>query len=117
MNVIIAGTRTINNYSYLEQAIEESKFEITKVLCGGCRGVDELGRQWAIRNQKPYDLYLAKWEEEGRKAGVLRNQRMVEHADALIVIWNEISKGTADVIIRAERKGIPVYKFIIKTTH
>jgi len=52
MKVIIAGSRTCTDYSLLEEAIRESGFEITTVLCGGAKGADILGKQWAINNME-----------------------------------------------------------------
>lgn len=54
MKVIVAGSRWIDNYDVVKQAIEESGFEITEVVSGVARGADTLGENWADANDVPW---------------------------------------------------------------
>ena len=107
MKVIIAGSRTIDDPSILEQAIKESGFEITTVFYGGARGVDEMGYSWALAHGIPVVSYFANWSEYGRAAGPIRNSEMALPADALIAVWDGKSRGTKDMI--RKMKGKPTY--------
>ena len=101
MKVIIAGSRSCTDYSLLEEAIRESGFEITQVICGGAEGADDLGRVWAKINHIPIKPYLVKkqdWKEYGNYAGNLRNIEMAKDADALIALWDGKSTGTKHMI-------------------
>ncbi len=98
MKVIIAGSRSISNYEEVKKAIEASGFDITEVVSGMARGVDSLGIQWAKENNIPIKEFPAKWNEDGRKAGYLRNVEMAAYADALIAICLDDSKGTTHMI-------------------
>lgn len=82
---------------------------VTEVLCGGARGPDTFGREWAEALEIPVRIFNPDWDRHGRSAGPLRNQVMVDHADALFAVWNGKSRGTADVIRRAKEKGLPFY--------
>lgn len=125
MKVIVAGSRTITDYEIVEEAINQSGFQIDIVISGGqvtrdkagkpIGGVDWLGECWAEKYGIPIHVFPAKWELHGRKAGPLRNQEMVDRAHALIAIWDGQSRGTADIIKRAEAKGIPIFIFECKT--
>ena len=43
MKTIIAGSRSITDIQLLYDAIRESGFQITEVVCGEARGADRLG--------------------------------------------------------------------------
>lgn len=110
MKTIIAGSRNINDLRLLERVIEKSGFEISEVVCGGARGVDDLGRKWAGNgNRIPLKLFPAKWDEFGKSAGYRRNVEMADYADALIAIWDGKSKGTKHMIDIANKKRLKVY--------
>lgn len=47
----------------------------------------------------------------GNAAGFIRNQAMADYADALIAVWDNRSKGTADMIRKAIGRGLPVFVY------
>lgn len=50
----------------------------------------------------------AEWNKYGKQAGILRNQAMIDlHSPTLIVAFPG-GTGTADMIARARKAGIPV---------
>ena len=81
MKIVIAGSRSIENYAALLRAIESSAFEISEVVCGGARGVDALGAKYASKNQIPCSMFWANWRRFGRAAGMYRNAEMAEYWD------------------------------------
>ena len=107
MKVIIAGTREVTNYKALLNAIENAPFEITEVVSGCCRGVDQLGERWAKENGIPTKIFRANFFQYGKRAGPLRNKEMAEYADALIAIWDGKSNGTKDMINKMKRVKKP----------
>lgn len=109
MKVIIAGSRTINSITLVEQAIEESGFEITEVVSGKAEGVDKLGEFYAEKNDLYIKSFWADWHRYGKAAGPIRNRQMAEYADALIAIWDGKSKGTLNIIKEANKKGLKVF--------
>lgn len=114
MKVIIAGSRTITSEVDVLKAIHESGWlmQITQVVCGGADGADRLGKDFAEANGIPIRMFTADWDKYGKKAGVLRNVQMANHADALIAIWDGKSKGTKHMIEIALIKGL---KLFVKT--
>lgn len=111
MKTIIAGSRTATErHTFMALMSCEWRESITIVLCGMAEsGADLHGKAWAIANKIPVEDYPANWAVNGRAAGPIRNQQMVDHADALIAVWDGKSSGTADVIRRARREGITVH--------
>ena len=45
------------------------------------------------------------WETHGRKAGPLRNSKIVEDSDKVVAFWDGHSRGTQDTINKARRAG------------
>ncbi len=115
MKTIIAGSRTIGDYCILIEAITACPWKITTVLSGGARGIDQLGESWAWVREIPVEVYPAKWNKYGRSAGVIRNELMLTHAEAVLAVWNGKSQGTDHMIRIAKKKGIPVYVHLVST--
>lgn len=113
MKTIIAGSRDITNYDVVLKAISDSEINITEVVCGMAKGVDSLGREWAIENNIPVTEFFADWETWGRFAGPKRNREMAEYADALIAVWNEHSPGTKNMINQARARGLRIYIHLV----
>lgn len=113
MRVIIAGSRGINDYEIVEDAIKESQFPISVVVSGGAKGVDALGELYAESMNIPLHVFEPAWDVHGRAAGPIRNRKMAENADALIAIWDGKSRGTKNMIETAEKLGLIVYVKII----
>lgn len=109
MKTIIAGSRGINDYRVVKEAIEESGFTITEIVSGGARGVDRLGEKYAEIYNIPVRIYPANWDRWGKCAGMIRNADMAKDAEALIAIWDGESKGTFGMIRIAETSGLRVY--------
>ena len=109
MRTIIAGSRDIDDKKLLESAIAESKFNITIVVCGEARGIDWLGKEWAINHDIPVHSFPANWSLHGKSAGFIRNTEMAENADALIAVWDGESRGTKMMIDLAKKKGLKVF--------
>lgn len=110
---IIAGSRNITQYNLLLEAISEIDWKISIVVSGGANGVDSLGERWAKENGKDVKLFPARWNLYGRAAGMVRNRKMVEYADAAIFLWDGESKGTQNCIMLAQARNLKVYVKII----
>ena len=109
MKVIIAGSRTIHDMNILIEAIKLSQFDITEVVSGNAKGVDRLGEAWGENHNVEISLFPAMWSLHGRAAGFRRNASMGKYADALIAIWNGVSKKTAHMIRIAKQYKLKIY--------
>jgi hypothetical protein len=126
MKCIIAGSRTISDYSIIKQAIIASGWQsdITEVVCGDAKGADYLGEQWAKAHNIPVKHFPAKWNDISAKdaivaensygkydkrAGFRRNEEMGNYTDALIAIIANNSSGTSHMIEYMQKLGKKVY--------
>ena len=117
MKLIIAGSRNINpTPEYMDdlmnglQTFHQRK--ITSVISGRARGVDRAGEAWAKRQGIPVDPYPADWTL-GKRAGHLRNEQMARAGDALVLIWDGKSKGSASMLKFAKKYKLLVQEVII----
>jgi hypothetical protein len=109
MKTIIAGSRTITNRNEIAVAVARSRFQISEVVSGGARGIDQLGERWAETNEIPIKQFLPRYETFGKKAPIIRNAEMARYADALIAIWDGKSGGTRNMIEQAKKYGLRLY--------
>lgn len=79
---------------------------ITCLIEGGARGADNLAYTWAQLHGIQTETYEADWKTHGRKAGPLRNQRMIDEGKPDLVIAFGGGRGTADMLRRAQAAGI-----------
>lgn len=111
MKLIIAGSRQLFNPGPVATAMDLwiARFGLpTTIISGGARGADSWGEAWARQRGIPVDRHLPDWDLNGIAAGFLRNHQMAEVADGLVAVWDGASRGTIDMIKRAERRGLPM---------
>lgn len=110
MKVIIAGSRDIPEaYKHVVKAVLLSRFDITEVVSGTARGIDRAGERFAREERIRLKQFPAQWEVYGKSAGMIRNRKMAEYADALIAVWDGDSFGTPNMIRTAEKLGLKVF--------
>lgn len=108
MRILVCGSRHFNDCFILKEVLE--KLEIKTIIHGDARGADRLAggyaRTWGIEEVK----FPADWEKYGKAAGPIRNQQMLEEGkpDMVIAFLAPNSRGTKDMISRAEKANIPV---------
>lgn len=113
MKVIIAGSRNVTNYQFVRVGIRKSGFDITEVVSGTARGVDQMGENWAEVVGVPCKKFPADWDKHGKSAGYQRNMQMGLYADALIAVWDGKSRGTLHMINIMQGLSKPV--FVVRT--
>lgn len=111
MKVIVAGSRHIDDYELVRRAIQESRFDISEIVSGGARGVDQLGERYANEVGVPVKRFEADWSQHGKAAGPLRNAEMAQYADALVLVWDGKSKGSANMRQQALARGLQVFEY------
>ncbi len=116
MRVVVAGSRTIENYIAVCKAIHDSPFVISTLLSGGARGIDSLGEKWARFRCVPIERYPVTnddWRRKGSRAGPERNYHMASKAEALILVWDGVSKGSLNMKQAAEFYRLPIFEVIL----
>lgn len=117
MRVLVTGDRNWRNapvvMDALDQGIEmprgRTHEEIT-IVHGDARGADTYAEVCAQLLMLHTDPHPAMWERDGRGAGPIRNQQMLDSGvDYVLGFHNDIrsSRGTRDMLRRCARAGIP----------
>lgn len=112
MRVVIAGSRSITDYSYFLSAIEAVNIISSndEIVSGGAKGVDTLAKQYALDNKLVLCQFLPEYNKyPGRVAPLKRNEDMAEYGDVLIAIWDGKSTGTGHMISQMKKRGKAVY--------
>ena len=111
--VIIAGSRSFNDYGLLKEHClsilhEKMKTHRVIIVSGHARGADSLGERFANEFSLPFELHPAKWRLLGKAAGMVRNAEMAKCSDELIAFWDGESHGTRHMINFARKRGLAV---------
>lgn len=117
MKLIIAGGRDlVFRSSAIADVVRNFNLEkkITEIVSGGANGIDFFGGIYAEAFQIPLKTFHADWETFGKAAGPIRNKQMAEYADALLLIWDGKSKGSANMKKQMQVSGKPIYEVILK---
>lgn len=110
MRVLVCGGRNFEDREALNEVLkrlhQERRFAM--VIAGGARGADTMAEWWAKATGLPCDVYQADWTGLGRKAGPIRNQRMLDEGKPDLVVAFPGGRGTADMVRRGKEAGVEV---------
>lgn len=114
--VIVTGSRDWWDEDKLWSALYDEyrgwTCDTMTVVHGGCpTGADAMAGEWAKLHapEVKSDIYEADWNQYGKAAGPIRNQRMVDDgADIVLAFPLESSRGTWDCVRRAGIAGLEV---------
>lgn len=128
MRVLVCGSRTFNNKELLYDVL--GQIEIDTIIHGMARGADALGGEYAKETGIPVLEFPALWAEHGKRAGPIRNARMLSEGQPDLVVAflgpvaiqefqyglsdSKYSRGTQNMIDQATKAGVPVEVIDIK---
>lgn len=109
MRILVCGSRGFQDRDIITARLASHIDDNPILIHGGARGADQIADDWATRSHLPIEVYKAQWSKYGKAAGPIRNQEMIDHGkpDLCIAFWDGKSKGTLDMIRRAQAAGIP----------
>ena len=114
MATIIAGSRSISDKQLVYETINSAPFDVQEVVSGKADGVDTIGEEWASDNDIPiknfpYTNYISEAPTE-KVAPLIRNTKMAQYADELILIWDGNSNGSKDMLKKAKEYDLEIYE-------
>lgn len=119
MRVLVCGSRTFTHdravIAFLDGLACEVGARHLTVIHGGCpSGADSFASRWISQTIARSRIYDAQWEKHGKAAGPIRNQQMLDDAKPELVLAFvdkplAESKGTADMVRRAQAAGVRTY--------
>lgn len=120
MKLIIAGSRSVHvSVREIDDLVNHFKIggvpgQILEVVSGTAYGIDQCGEAWADAVHIPIKRFPAQWDLFGKSAGHRRNAEMAQYADALLLIWDGKSRGSAGMKSCMEKLNKPVYEAVLK---
>mgnify|MGYP001596691982 FL=1 len=110
MRVLVCGGRGFTNcglvWATLDQLARTDSIDC--IIEGDAPGADRIAGAWAKRRRIDLRLFPADWKQHGRAAAPIRNQKMLDEGKPDFVIAFPGGKGTADMVHRAKKAGIPI---------
>lgn len=101
VNLILSGIRRVQKWR-----------EIDVIIHGGARGADSIAGQVAESLNIPTEVYQPDWDTHGKRAGILRNQEMLDEGkpDLILAFHDDLehSKGTGHMVKIARQIPVPV---------
>lgn len=111
MKLLIVGSRSITDFDLSEYVPEG----VDHIISGGANGVDTLAERYADEHRISKTIVRPEYERYGRAAPLRRNEIMVDMADAVLVIWDGVSRGTQYTVKYAKKQGKTVTIVEIKS--
>jgi hypothetical protein len=116
MRILITGSRNWSDVDKIREAIMDALPGIPygdparhTVVHGGARGADYIAAEIAHQLGLTVEEHPADWEDHGKAAGPIRNQKMVNlGADICLAFPLGYSRGSWDCMFRAAMAGIPI---------
>jgi hypothetical protein len=110
VKVLVCGGRKFSDWGSVKSTLNDIHFStpITLVIEGGARGADRLGAAWAAGYGVRRQTFLANWTRDGKAAGPIRNQAMLDLGKPDLVVAFPGGRGTADMVKRARAAGVEV---------
>lgn len=67
--------------------------------------MDRIGEEYADAHKLSKLIIRPEYKKYGRGAPIVRNKVIVDKADAILIFWDGLSKGTKSVIDYAKKQG------------
>ena len=103
MKLLVAGSRCIKEFD-LSPYISS---EVDTIISGGADGIDGLAERYADSHRLSKYIIRPRYDLYGRAAPLERNRKMVDMADAVLIIWDGHSRGTKYTLEYAKQVNKP----------
>jgi len=118
MKVIVCGSRDYTDRGLLNQVLDALLAEAgaVTIIHGAARGADGLAGRWARERGQQVQEFPAEWDKYGKRAGFLRNTKMLQEGKPHLVIGfysdpNAPSTGTAMMLDISNKAGVPTRSY------
>jgi hypothetical protein len=95
------NSRIVNNF-ILEHMEPD---QIGAVVSGGAQGADQQAHVIGEYYDVPTADFLPDWKGHGKRAGFIRNRKIVENSDIIFAFWDGKSRGTRHTLKLAKEMG------------
>lgn len=115
MRLLVCGGRDYKNAQKVFDTLTAiaNKKGIELIIHGAAKGADTWADIWAVYcgiERMPFPVSGAEWDRHGKRAGHLRNAKMIEFGKPDGVVAFPGGKGTANMVDQATKAGITVMR-------
>tara|TARA_B100000945_G_C20340042_1_gene576868 strand:- start:640 stop:1035 length:396 start_codon:yes stop_codon:yes gene_type:complete len=116
VKIIVCGGRDFTDYSFLKAKLDSFRewlqrnddVDVGLIIDGMAQGADNFGHKYAVDHGILWARYPAHWKAYGKKAGILRNELMLDQEpDYVIGFFGGV--GTAHMVKIAKDRNIPTF--------
>ena len=105
--ILVCGGRDFDDPSKMYDVLDSQFDKGCILLQGDALGADRLALEWAQMNRVWYVGVPAAWEKNGKAAGLIRNNQMLDLAPIKVIAFpTKKSRGTWHTIKGAKARGI-----------
>lgn len=110
IKIAVVGSRDYNNYEFVAGKLDKILSNIVNItiVSGGAKGVDSLAARYAKERGHELIEYLPDWEKNGKSAGIIRNNDIINESNFVVAFHKNNSRGTAHSVGLARSKNIPI---------
>lgn len=106
MRVLVCGGRDYQNVMRVWEILDLLPKKDLVIIQGDARGADELAKTWAKNKNVECLSFPADWNKYGKRAGYIRNAKMLDEGKPDLVIAFPGGKGTDMMVMLSESAGI-----------
>lgn len=99
MRVLVCGGRDYQNVTRMWDVLDKLPKENLVIIQGGAQGADALAKIWARNHEVECEEFPADWDRYGKRAGYIRNTKMLIEGKPDIVLAFKGGKGT-DMMVK-----------------
>lgn len=99
MKLLIAGSRSITQVDLSLYVPAETEL----IISGGAKGVDSIAEEFADSHKISKLILRPEYQKYKRAAPLIRNEKMIDICDKILVFWDGKSRGTKYTIDYAKK--------------
>ena len=105
--IAVIGGRDFTDYALLSKTLDRIRKEEPEVLIisGGARGADSLAQKYAKENGLAILIFYPDYQRYGKRAPLVRNNKIAKECDLLIAFPTSKSRGTWCTVKKAKELG------------
>jgi hypothetical protein len=105
MKLAIVGSKSFNDYEYLQSVIRQEfdKNLIELIISNEMEGTAKLGERYAAENNIPQKTVYSEWAKYGKNASIMQIIDIVKTSDKVLAFWDGRHKETKQSIDQAIR--------------
>lgn len=108
INILVCGGRDFDDAAFLSYVMLRTFNTGDTLIEGGAKGADLLAKRWARLNNIEVKTFEADWDTYGKRAGFIRNTKMLVEGKPDLVVAFQGGRGTDMMVGLAKNAGVEV---------